>query len=42
MNPRTTESANLEYSASALGRVMVTLRAKLRGARERLFSPRRY
>lgn len=42
MNRRTTESANLEYSASALGRVMVTLRAKLRGARERLFSPRRY
>ncbi|HQL80281.1 MAG TPA: glycosyltransferase family A protein [Verrucomicrobiota bacterium] len=42
MNRRTTESANLEYSASALGRVMVTLRAKLRGARQRLFSPRRY
>jgi hypothetical protein len=42
MNRRTTESANLEYAASPLGRVMVTLRAKLRGARERLLSPRRY
>jgi hypothetical protein len=40
MNRRTTESANLEYSDSAFGRLLVTLRAKLRGARERL-SPRR-
>lgn len=42
MNRRTTESANLEYFASAFGRVMVTIRAKLRGARERFFSSRRY
>ena len=42
MNRRTAESANLEYSASTFGRLMVTLRAKLRGARERLSSRRRY
>jgi glycosyltransferase involved in cell wall biosynthesis len=42
MNRRTIESANLEYSASPFGRLLVTFRAKLRGARERLFSPRRY
>jgi hypothetical protein len=42
MNRRTVESANLEYAASPLGRLLVTLRAKLRGGRERLFSPRRY
>ena len=41
MNRRTVESANLEYSASPFGRLLVTLRAKLRGARERL-SPRRH
>src|ERR1035437_4393644 len=42
MNRRTVQSANLEYSSSPLGRLLVTLRAKLRGARERLFSRRRY
>jgi spore maturation protein CgeD len=42
MNRRTVESANLEYSASPFGRLLVTLRAKLRGARERLSSRRRY
>jgi hypothetical protein len=42
MNRRTVQSANLEYSASPLGRLMVLFRAKLRGARERLFSRRRY
>ncbi len=42
MNRRTTQSANLEYASSPLGRVLVTLRAKLRGASERLFPPRRY
>jgi spore maturation protein CgeD len=42
MNRRTVESANLEYAASSLGRLKVLLRAKLRGARERLTSPRRY
>jgi hypothetical protein len=42
MNRRTVQSANLEYSASPLGRLLVTLRAKLRGARERLSSRRRY
>jgi Glycosyl transferase family 2 len=42
MNRRTDQSANLEYSASPLGRLLATLRAKLRGARERLFSRRRY
>jgi spore maturation protein CgeD len=42
MNRRTAESANLEYSASPFGRLLVTLRAKLRGARERLTTRRRY
>jgi hypothetical protein len=42
MNRRTVQSANLEYAASPLGRLMVLLRAKLRGARERFFSRRRY
>ena len=42
MNRRTVQSANLEYSASLFGRLLVTLRAKLRGSRERLFSRRRY
>jgi spore maturation protein CgeD len=42
MNRRTVQSANLEYSASTFGRLLVTLRAKLRGARERLSSRRRY
>lgn len=42
MNRRTVESANLEYSASPFGRLLVTLRAKLRGARERLSPRRRY
>jgi glycosyltransferase involved in cell wall biosynthesis len=41
MNRRTTESANLEYSASSFGRLLVTLRAKLHGARERFFPHRR-
>jgi hypothetical protein len=42
MNRRTAESVNLEYSASPLGRLFVTFRAKLSGARERVFSKRRY
>ena len=42
MNRRTVQSANLEYAASPLGRFKVLLRAKLRGARERLTSRRRY
>jgi hypothetical protein len=42
MNRRTVQSANLEYSASPLGRLMVLFRAKLRGARERLFTRPRY
>ena len=42
MNRRTVESANLEYATSPIGRLFVTLRAKLRGARERVFSRRRY
>jgi hypothetical protein len=42
MNRRTVQSANLEYATSSFGRLFVTLRAKLRGAREALFSPRRY
>jgi hypothetical protein len=42
MNRRTVQSANLEYAASPLGRLLVLFRAKLRGARERLFSRRRY
>jgi hypothetical protein len=41
MNRRTAESANLEYAASPLGRLRATLRAKLKGARERAFSRRR-
>ena len=42
MNRRTLESANLECSASPLGRFLVTLRAKLRGAWEWVSSRRRY
>ena len=42
MNRRTTESANLEYAASPIGRLRATLRAKLKGARERAFPRRRY
>jgi hypothetical protein len=42
MNRRTVDSVNLEYASSPLGRLMVTLRAKARGARERLFARRRY
>jgi spore maturation protein CgeD len=42
MNRRTVQSANLEYAASRAGRLKVLLRAKLRGARERLTSRRRY
>ena len=42
MNRRTAQSVNLEYSASPIGRLLVTFRAKLRGARERLFSKRPY
>jgi hypothetical protein len=42
MNRRTVDSVNLEYASSPLGRLMVTLRAKARGARQRLFAPRRY
>jgi glycosyltransferase involved in cell wall biosynthesis len=42
MNRRTVESANLEYAASPIGRLRATLRAKLRGAKERAFSRRRY
>jgi hypothetical protein len=41
MNRRTAESANLEYAASHLGRLRATLRAKLKGARERAFPRRR-
>ena len=40
MNRRTAESANLEYAASPIGRLSATLRAKLKGARERVFSPK--
>jgi spore maturation protein CgeD len=42
MNRRTAESANLEYAASPIGRLRATLRAKLKGAWERIFSRRRY
>jgi len=42
MNRRTVESANLAYAASPLGRLLVTLRAKMRGGWERISSPRRY
>jgi spore maturation protein CgeD len=42
MNRRTTESANLEYASSPVGRLFVTLRAKVKGARERFLSRRRY
>jgi len=42
MNRRTVQSANLEYAASPVGRLKVLLRAKFRGARERLTSRRRY
>jgi hypothetical protein len=42
MNRRTVQSANLQYAASPLGRLVATLRAKFRGARATLFAPRRY
>jgi glycosyltransferase involved in cell wall biosynthesis len=42
MNRRTTDSVNLEYSNSAFGRIMMTIRQKFRGARDRIFSPRRH
>jgi glycosyltransferase involved in cell wall biosynthesis len=42
MNRRTLQSANLEYAASPIGRLLVNFRAKLRGAWERVSSPRRY
>jgi spore maturation protein CgeD len=42
MNRRTAESANLEYAASRSGRLLATLRAKLRGARQRLTTRSRY
>lgn len=42
MNRRTTDSVNLEYSDSPVGRLMITVRQKLKGARERVFSPKRY
>jgi len=42
MNRRTLESANLEYAASRIGRLRATLRAKLKGARERAFLRRHY
>ena len=42
MNRRTVESANLEYATSAFGRLLATLRAKLRGARDRVSLRRRH
>jgi glycosyltransferase involved in cell wall biosynthesis len=41
MNRRTTDSVNLEYSASPVGRLFITLRQKLKGAWRRAFSERR-
>jgi glycosyltransferase involved in cell wall biosynthesis len=41
MNRRTVESANLEYADSTLGRFRATVRAKVRGARDRLLPRRR-
>jgi spore maturation protein CgeD len=42
MNRRTAESANIEYSASPLGRLLITLKSKIRGGWQRLSSPRKY
>lgn len=42
MNRRTTESANLEYASSHLGRVLVNIRAKLKGAAQRIKDRKRY
>jgi hypothetical protein len=42
MNRRTIQSANLQYAASPFGRLLATVRAKLRGTRATLFAPRRY
>ena len=42
MNRRTVQSANLEYAASPIGRLLVSFRAKLKGAWERVSSSRRY
>ena len=41
MNRRTVESVNLEYSASWVGRLLIALRWKLRGARDLLRPGRR-
>jgi len=41
MNRRTVESANLEYASTPMGRVLVTLRAKFKGAWQRVSSRRR-
>ena len=38
MNRRTAESVNLSYSASATGRLFITLKEKVKGAWERMFS----
>ena len=42
MNRRTTDSVNLQYSASSLVRLLIVLRQKLKGAWQRAFSERRY
>ena len=42
MNRRTVQSANLEYAASPIGRLLVRFRAKFRGAWQRVSSSRRY
>jgi hypothetical protein len=42
MNRRTADSVNLEYASTPLGRLRATLRAKIKGTRDRIFSRRRY
>jgi spore maturation protein CgeD len=42
VNRRTADSVNLEYATTPLGRALATIKAKAKGARERLFRPKPY
>jgi spore maturation protein CgeD len=42
INRRTATSVNLEYATSPMGRVMATIKAKAKGARQKLFGPKPY
>lgn len=42
INRRTADSTNLEYATSPIGRAMATVKAKAKGARQKLFGPKPY